>query len=78
MVACLPEKSSSPVSAQLHVHLRTERVKDTARNDFGSAVGGILDVVASLPVIPRPVKALIHQIRDAVVSIAHCVWDFFF
>lgn len=78
MVECLPEKSSSPVSAQLHRHLRTERVKETARNDFGSAVGGVLDVVASLHVVPRPVKSLIHQIRDAVVSIARCVWDFFF
>ncbi|PQK80956.1 GTPase family protein [Pantoea ananatis] len=78
MVECLPEKSSSPISAQLHNHLRTERVKETARNDFGSAVGGILDVVASLPVVPRPVKSLIHQIRDAVVSVARAVWDFFF
>lgn len=78
MVECLPEKSSSPISAQLHTHLRTERVKEMARNDFGSAVGGILDVVASLPVVPRPVKSLIHQIRDAVVSIARAVWDFFF
>lgn len=78
MVECLPEKSSSPISAQLHTHLRTERVKETARNDFGSAVGGILDVVASLPVVPKPVKSLIHQIRDAVVSVARAVWDFFF
>lgn len=78
MVECLPEKSSSLISAQLHTHLRTERVKETARNDFGSAVGGILDVVASLPVVPRPVKSLIHQIRDAVVSVARAVWDFFF
>lgn len=78
MVECLPEKSSSPLSAQLHSHLRTERVKETARNDFGSAVGGILDAFASLPVVPRPVKSLIHQIRDAVVSIARSVWDFFF
>lgn len=78
LIECLPEKSSSPVSAQLHRHLRTDRVIETARNDFGSAVGGVLDVVASLPVVPRPVKSLIHQIRDAVVSIARCVWDFFF
>ncbi len=78
MVECLPEKSSSPISTQLHTYLRTERVKETARNDFGSAVGGILDVVASLPVVPRPVKSLIHQIRDAVVSVARAVWDFFF
>jgi len=78
MVKCLPKKSSSPVTAQLHSHLRTERVKETARNDFGSAVGGILDVVASLPVVPRPVKSMIHQIRDAVVSIARSLWDFFF
>lgn len=78
MVECLPEKSSSPISAQLHTHLRTGRVKETARNDFGSAVGGILDVVASLQVVPKPVKSLIHQIRDAVVSVARAVWDFFF
>lgn len=78
MVECLPEKSSSSISAQLHTHLRTERVKETARNDFGSSVGGILDVVASLPVVPKPVKSLIHQIRDAVVSVARAVWDFFF
>lgn len=78
MVKCLPKKSSSSVTAQLHSHLRTERVKETARNDFGSAVGGILDVVASLPVVPRPVKSMIHQIRDAVVSIARSLWDFFF
>lgn len=78
MVESLPKKTSSPVSAQLHSHLKTERVKETARNDFGSAVGGILDVVASLPVVPRPVKSMIHQIRDAVVSIARSLWDFFF
>lgn len=78
MVECLPKKSSSPVTAQLYSHLRTERVKETARNDFASAVGGILDVVASLPVVPRPVKSMIHQIRDAVVSIARSLWDFFF
>ncbi|WP_337026425.1 GTPase family protein [Pantoea eucrina] len=78
MVESLPEKTSSPVSAQLHSHLKTERVKETARNDFGSAVGGVLDVVASLPVVPRSVKSLIHQVRDAIVSIARSVWDFFF
>ncbi len=78
MVESLPDKSTSPLSAQLHSHLRSERVKETARNDFGNAAGGILDVVASLPVVSRPVKSLIHQIRDAVVSIARCVWDFFF
>lgn len=78
MVESLPEKTSSPVSAQLHIHLKTERVKKTARNDFGSAVGGVLDVVASLPVVPRPVKSLIRQVRDAIVSIARSLWDFFF
>lgn len=78
VVESLPEKSSSPVSAQLHSHLKTERVKETARNDFGSAVGGVLDVVASLPMVPRPVKSLIHQVRDAIISIARSVWDFFF
>ncbi len=78
MVESLPEKTSSPVSAQLHSHLKTERVKETAKSDFGSAVGGVLDVVASLPMVPKPVKSLIHQIRDAVVSIDRTVWDFFF
>lgn len=78
MVESLPEKTSSPVSAQLHSHLKTERVKKTARNDFGSAVGEVLDVIASLPVVPRPVKSLIRQVRDSIVSIARSVWDFFF
>lgn len=78
MVESLPDKSTSPISAQLHSHLRSERIKETARNDFGSAVGGILDVVASLPVVPRQVKSWIHQIRDAVVLVARSIWDFFF
>lgn len=78
MVESLPDKSTSPISAQLHSHLRSERIKETARNDFGSAVGGILDVVASLPVVPRPVKSWIHQIRNAVVLVARSIWDFFF
>lgn len=78
MTQCFSEKSSSCVSVQLHDHLRTERVKEIVKNDFGITVGGILDVVASLPAIPKPVKSLIHQIRDAVVSVARSLWDFFF
>lgn len=78
LMICLPAPAGSPLSAQLREELRTDRVKSQARDSFGNAVGGTLDSVASMSFVPQPVKTIIRHIRDAVVSVAHAVWDFFF
>ena len=78
MVRCLPRQASSPVVSQLSAPLRTDAVNKKARDDFGETVGSILDTVSSMPLIPAPVRTIIQTVRDAVVSAARAVWNFFF
>ncbi|ELI8045187.1 GTPase family protein [Yersinia enterocolitica] len=78
MIRCLPRVASSPVTAQLQQPLRTTRVKETARADFGEAVGDVLDSVAAMPFVPKIARTVIRYVRNAVVSVARSVWDFFF
>ena len=78
MIRCLPREASSPVTAQLQQPLRTTRVKETARADFGEAVGDVLDSVAAMPFVPKIALAVISYVRNAVVSVARSVWDLFF
>ncbi|RZA65553.1 YfjP family GTPase [Citrobacter koseri] len=78
MIRCLPREASSPVVARLQQPLRTTRVKETARTDFGEAVGDVLDSVASMPFVPQIARTVIRYVRNAVVSVARSVWDFFF
>jgi len=78
MVRCLPREASSPVVAQLQRPFRTEQVKEKARSDFGETVGAAMDIVCNAPLIPAPVRAIIHAVRATVVSMARAVWDFFF
>ncbi|PWF51783.1 hypothetical protein BHT19_0012885 [[Kluyvera] intestini] len=78
MMKHLPAQAGSPVSTQLREEVRTEQVKSRARYGFGEAVGRSLDAVAEGPFIPAPVSTLIRCVRDAVVSVARAVWDFFF
>lgn len=78
MVRSLPREASSPVVAQLQRPFRTEQVKEKARSDFGETVGAVLDMVCNVPLIPAPVRKVIHAVRDTVVSVARAVWDFFF
>ncbi|EPS8493425.1 GTPase family protein [Yersinia enterocolitica] len=78
MVRSLPREASSPVVAQLQRPFRTEQVKEKARSDFGETVGAALDMVCNVPLIPAPVRTVIRAVRDAVVSVARTVWDFFF
>lgn len=78
MIRCLPREASSPVAARLQNPLRTTRVKETARTDFGEAVGDVLDSVAAMPFVPQIARTVIRYVRNAVVSVARSVWDFFF
>ena len=78
MIRCLPREASSPVAVQLSAPLRTDAINKKARDDFGEAVGSVLDTVSSLPLIPAPVRTIIQAVRDTVVSVARAVWNFFF
>ncbi|MBK4783573.1 MAG: GTPase family protein [Pantoea sp. Pent] len=78
MIRCLPREASSPVAAQLSAPLRTYVVNKKARNDFGETVGSVLDAISSMPLIPAPVRTIIHAVRDTVVSVARAVRNFFF
>ncbi|HCU0189072.1 TPA: GTPase family protein [Citrobacter koseri] len=78
MIRCLPREASSPVAVQLSAPLRTDAVNKKACDDFGETVGSVLDTVSSIPLIPAPVRTVIHSVRDIVVSVARAVWNFFF
>ncbi|HBV7161851.1 GTPase family protein [Enterobacter mori] len=78
MIHCLPREASSPVAVQLSDPLRTDAINKKARDDFGETVGSVLDTVSSMPLIPSPVRTVIHSVRDIVVSVARAVWNFFF
>lgn len=78
MIRCLPREASSPVAVQLSAPLRTDAVNKKACDDFGETVGSVLDTVSSMPLIPAPVRTVIHSVRDIVVSVARAVWNFFF
>lgn len=78
MIRYLPREASSPVVSQLSAPLRTDAVNKKARDDFGETVGAVLDTVFNLPFAPAPVRTLIQNVRDTVVSVARAVWNFFF
>ncbi|HGL6328229.1 TPA: GTPase family protein [Citrobacter amalonaticus] len=78
MIHCLPREASSPVAVQLSDPLRTDAINKKARDDFGETVDSVLDTVSSMPLIPSPVRTVIHSVRDIVVSVARAVWNFFF
>ncbi|MBN3102243.1 GTPase family protein [Pectobacterium brasiliense] len=78
MMHSLPDKATSPLTTQLHGRLCTEPVKKQARDNFGHAVGGVFDTMESSSFLPAPVRAVIHAVRDAVVSVARVVWDWIF
>lgn len=78
LMHCLPRQATSPLTAQLRETYRTENVIEKARTDFSESVGGMMDSVVSAPFLPTAVKTLVNSIRNAVVSVARAVWDFFF
>ncbi|HDL6614682.1 TPA: GTPase family protein [Yersinia enterocolitica] len=78
MVRSLPREASSAVVAQLTQPLRTDAVNKKARDDFGETVGAVLDTVLNLPFVPTPVRTLIQNVRDTVISVARAVWSIFF
>ncbi|MBL5961730.1 GTPase family protein [Enterobacter asburiae] len=78
MMHCLPDRATSPVATQLHRRLCTEPVKSQARDSFGEAVGRVFDTAESSSFLPKPLKAAIRTVRDAVVSVARAVWDWIF
>lgn len=78
MIRSLPREASSPVASQLSAPLRTDAVNKKACDDFGETVGSVLDAVSAMPLIPAPIRAIIHAARDTVISVARAVWSFFF
>ncbi|EPR1413721.1 TPA: GTPase family protein [Citrobacter koseri] len=78
MMRCLPDRAASPVATQLHGRLCTEPVKKQARDSFSHGVGKVFDGVASSPMLPVPVRAVIRTVRETVVSVARAVWDWIF
>jgi small GTP-binding protein len=78
MMRCLPDRATSPLITQLHGRLCSEPVKKQAREGFGDAVGEVFDSAETASFIPAPLKAVIRTVRDAVVSVAHAVWDWIF
>lgn len=78
MMNCLPDRATSPLATQLHKRLCTEPVKKQAREGFGNAIGEIFDSAESSPLVPTQLKKVIRSVREAVVSVAHAVWDWIF
>ena len=78
MMCCLPDRATSPLATQLHGRLCGEPIKKHAREGFGNAVGEVFDSAEAASFIPAPLKAIIHTVRDAVVSVARAVWDWIF
>ncbi len=78
MMCCLPDRATSPLATQLHGRLCGEPIKKQAREGFGNAVGEVFDSAEAASFIPAPLKAIIHTVRDAVVSVARAVWDWIF
>lgn len=78
MMRSLPNRATSPLATQLHGRLCSEPVKKQAREGFGNAVGEVFDSAEAASFIAAPLKAIIHTVRDAVVSVARAVWDWIF
>ena len=78
IMSSLPDRATSPLATQLHGRLCTEAVKKQARDSFSHAVGKVFDGVESSPLLPAPVRAVIHTVRETVVSVARAVWDWMF
>ncbi|CBJ80973.1 putative CP4-6 prophage; GTP-binding factor [Xenorhabdus bovienii str. Jollieti] len=78
MMCYLPDRATSPLATQLHGRLCGELVKKQAREGFGNAIGEVFDSAEAASFIPVPLKTVIRTIREAVVSVARAVWDWFF
>lgn len=78
MMRSLPDRATSSLTTQLHKKLCTEPVKKQARDSFGCAVGSVFDSVASSHLLPPPVRNVINNVRDVVVSVARAVWNWIF
>ncbi|MBQ0345788.1 GTPase family protein [Citrobacter freundii] len=78
MMCCLPDRATSPLATQLHGRLCSEPVKKQAREGFVNAVGEVFDSAEAASFITAPLKAVIRNVRDAVVSAARAVWDWIF
>ncbi len=78
MMHSLPDRATSPLTTQLHGRLCTEPVKKQARERFGNAIDEMIGTVESSSFLPAPVRTVIRNVREAIVTIARAVWDWIF
>ncbi|WP_336983070.1 MULTISPECIES: GTPase family protein [unclassified Cedecea] len=78
LIHALPANSSSAVSRHLAPELRTERVRETARDSFVRATGEVFDEAMAVAQIPGKLARHLRLLRRHVLSAIRTVWHFFF
>ena len=78
LIQALPAQASSAMARQLKTDYCSETVISSAKQDFGHTVGGLIEeFIESLPV-PKPVKQVMDQVKERLVSVAVSFWRWLF
>lgn len=78
LIQALPAQASSAMARQLKTDYCSETVISSAKQDFGHTVGGLIEeFIESLP-IPKPVKQVMNQVKERLVSVAVSFWRWLF
>lgn len=78
LIHALPAQASSAMARQLKTDHCSETVISSAKQDFGHTVGGLIEeFIESLPV-PKPVKQVMNNVKERLVSVAVSFWRWLF
>ncbi|EPN2807201.1 GTPase family protein [Serratia marcescens] len=78
LITALPDKASSGVTRQLELAYRTEKVTDTAKEDFARVVGDIFDESVEALLESHTLRTWLTRIRYRLLSLAKLLWHRFF
>ncbi|MEP8699488.1 GTPase family protein [Enterobacter cloacae] len=78
LIQALPVHSGSAVSRHLHPELRTDTVRETAREGFVRVTGEIFDEAVNTLKTSGMLVRYLHQFRHRLLTVARAVWNLLF
>lgn len=78
LILALPVQSGSAVSRHLHPELRTDTVRETARDGFVRVTGEIFDEAVNVLKTSGILVRYLHQLRHRLLTVARAVWHLLF
>ncbi|WP_373858965.1 GTPase [Klebsiella pneumoniae] len=78
LILALPVHSGSAFSRHLHPELRTDTVRETAREGFVRVTGDIFDEAVNALKTSGMLVRYLHQLRHRLLTVARAVWHLLF